>query len=217
MKSTSGNVLLYVLLGVLLFGALSFSLTKQMGGGGMGTLNDKQAQLKAEELIAYATGAKSTLEQMHTMGNVLADDFSFLKPNDAGFGTSPHTAKVYHPAGGGLSLFTGADDLYKAGSAKRGWVWQKGKNVEWTPSAKHDVILTFLDVAAPICAAINERIYKSPDVPATTVNTGATFLNGGGDDADFNISSCASCEGKVSYCITDAAGDNAFYTLMIAE
>lgn len=216
--SASGNVLIYVLIAVVLFAALSFALTKQMGSGGAtGTLDTNKARLRAEELINYATSARSTIEQMRTMTNVLPQEFNFVRQGGAGYGTAPHTAKVYHPAGGGLNIFNATDELFKSGSAKRGWVVQQGTNVAWSASSASDIIFTFLDVNPAICQAINERLLKDDTVPATTVNSSETFINGGGDDADFDASDCATCNQRLSFCIEDSDGNDAFYNVILAR
>lgn len=218
MKTTSGNILLYVLLGVALFGALSFSLTKQLGTGGMtGTLTENQARLKAESLINYATSVKSVIEQMHTMMNILPDEFDFVKLGETGYDDPPHRGKPFHPVGGGLNAYEPEDDVFASGSAKRGWVAQTGQNVEWSQTSTHDVIFTFLDVDTAVCKAINKRLFKDETIPASTLVYAKTFIHGGGDDVDFVRSECPACENKVSMCVTDANGVNAFYNIILSK
>lgn len=218
MKSSSGNILLYVLLAVALFGALSFSLTKQLGtGGAASSLTEEQAKLKAESLMNYATGAKSVVEQMHTMQNILPDEFDFIKFGDANYDDPPHRAKVYHPVGGGLTDYKPDDDIFAPGTAKRGWVGQVGKNVEWSPTLTNDVIFTFLDVDTAVCKSINKRLYKDETIPVTTLVYEKTFIHGGGDDIDFVKSECAACNNKLAMCVTDANGVNAFYNIVLSK
>ncbi|MCB1538035.1 MAG: hypothetical protein H6865_03500 [Rhodospirillales bacterium] len=215
----SGNVLIYVLIAVVLFAALSFALTRQLGGsnGMTGTLDDNRARLKAEELINYATGVRSAAEQMRTMGNVLPDEFSFVKQGDSGYATPPNRGKIYHPGGGGITPYVPDDDVFAEGSAKRGWSGQVGTNVEWTASAGSDVILTFVDVAPKICKAINARLYKDDAIPVSTLDPSKVFINGGGDDADFTTAGCAACKDKVSYCVQGADGSYDFYNVIVAR
>lgn len=219
MKSTSGNVLVYVLLAVVLFGALSFTLTKQLGSGsGMtGTLDTNKARLRAEELINYATAARSTVEQMRTMSNLLPNEFSFVKQGDAGYDTAPHKAKVYHPVGGGLNVFTPTPEMFASGSDERGWVAQVGTNVDFTQTTGSDIIFTFLDVNPAVCKAINERLFKDTAIPTTTLDASKVFINGGGDDDDFETSDCSSCTQRTSYCVIDSDGNNAFYNVILAR
>jgi hypothetical protein len=218
MKSTSGNVLLYVLIAVVLFGALSFMLTKQMDGNSTtNSLKRGTDRLSSEDLINYATTMRSVVEQMTVIQNVLPTEFSFIKPADVGYNTPPHSAKVYHAAGGGMNLFNAKDAFFAPTSAKRGWIVQQGTNVEWTRTTASDIILTFLDVENSLCQEINTRLYKDSSIPTTTVDSSAMLVNGGGDDADFTLASCPSCNQRVSFCIKDAAGKNAFYNIILAR
>jgi len=215
--SQTGSILIYVLIATALFGMVTFALTRQMNSSGASsTLDSSRARLKAEELITYATAARSTAEQMRTLANVLPNEFSFVMQGEAGYDTGDHTGKIFHPAGGGLNVFVPSDELFVEGSAKRGWVGQVGTNVEWSQTAGSDVILSFLDVRPEVCAAINERILKDNVVDTTTLTSEAVFI-GGGVDADFEISDCASCNGRNSYCITDDAGANVFYSVIISR
>jgi len=212
----SGNVLIYVLIAVVLLAALTFAMTRQDSGtSGSGGLTDDKADLKAGELIQYATAARSTVEQMQTMSNVLPTELSFAKQGDAAYTTGSNTPKVYHPGGGGLEVFVPEAELFSGGA--RGWTAQQGTNVTWTPSTASDVIFTFLDVNPKICAAINDRLYKDKTIPTITLAATAVFVNGGGDDVDFTTASCASCEGKPSYCVKDSAGAYAFYNVIVSR
>lgn len=218
MKSTSGNVLLYVLIAVVLFGALSFMLTKQSGDDGVaGSVAEGKSKLRGEDLIAYATNMRTAIEQMVVMQNVLPTELNFVKQGEAGYDTAPHTAKVYHPVGGGIGAFNASDAIFQSGSAKRGWVVQQGTNVEWTQTSSSDVILTFLDVEEKACQEINKRLFKDKNIPITTLNTAAIFVNGGGDDADFVTSACPSCNQRSSFCVKDNAGVNVFYNVVYAR
>ena len=160
---------------------------------------------------------RSTVEQLRVMQNVLPEQISFLKPGDTGFDTAPHLAKVFHPAGGGLNLFSSRDPLFASGSAQRGWVVQQGTNVEWSHTSASDIIYTMLDVHPLICAAINQRITGSDAIPTSTVNPDEIFINGGGDDADFAVSDCSACNEKYSLCIQDNDGNYAFYNIVLSR
>ena len=218
MNRASGNILMYVLIAVVLFGALSFVLTRQLDDESpVGSVAEGKARLRGEELINYATSMRTAIEQMRVMQNVLPTELSFLKPTDTGYATPPNNGKVYHPAGGGLNVFNATDETFEPGSAKRGWVAQQGTNVQWTSSSASDVIFTFLDVATDACKAINYRLYKDDTIPTTTINASVMLINGGGDDGDFTLASCPSCNQRVSFCVKDSAGANVFYNVVLAR
>lgn len=214
----SGNILLYVLIAVVLFGMLSFMLTKQSSDdGAAGSVAEGKSRFRGEDLMNYATNMRAAIEQMIVMQNVLPTELSFVRPGESGYDNAPHIAKVYHPVGGGVSQFNAKDEIFEPGSAKRGWVAQQGTNVQWTQTSSSDVILTFLDIESKACSEINKRLYKDSSIPTTTIDASAVFINGGGDDADFTISACPSCNGRNSYCIKDSGGNNVFYNIVLAR
>lgn len=218
MKSQSGNVLLYVLIAVVLFAALSFLLSRQQDSDSVvGSLDEGKARLRAEDLINYGTTMRTAIENMVVMQNVLPTELNFVKPGETGYDTAPHTAKPFHPVGGGITQFSNKDEYFTSGSAKRGWVVQQGTNVAWTQSTQSDVILTFLDVEESVCREINKRLYKSTAIPTTTTVTSVAFVNGGGDDADFTTTDCPTCNQRSSFCIKDSTGVNAFYNVVLAR
>jgi len=218
MRPQSGNVLLYVLIAILLLAGLTVMLMRSGGENGAGgRLTDDRAALRAGELIDYATAARSTVEQMRTLQNVLSTEFSFVKPGDAAYGTGTNTAQVFHPAGGGLNIFTDSPELFATTSSTRGWVSQQGTNVQWTPSTGSDILYTFVDLPEKICQAINDRLYKDKTVPTMTITAAEAFINGGSDDVDLTSTNCAGCNGKVSMCVKDSAGAYAFYNVVLSR
>ena len=219
MKTQSGNVLLYVMIAILLFEALSFAMMRSGGSdaGIGGRVSDDRAAIKAQELIGYATSARTTIEQMSTMSNVLPGEFDFVKPGAAGYDTGGNLAKVFHPGGGGLSAFVDSPELYANGVSGRGWVSQQGTNVQWTPTAASDIIFSFVDVDAKICAAINQKLFRDSTIPSMSESSNAVFVNGGGDDANFTSGACGDCVGKPAACVQDSDGAYAFYTVVLGR
>jgi len=219
MKARSGNVLMYVMIAILLFAALSFALMRSGGGdaGIAGGMGDERAALKGGELIAHAMAARSAVEQMRVLSNVQPSEFDFVKPGGTGFDTPPHTGKVFHPVGGGLSAFVDSPELFANGASGRGWVAQQGTNVEWSATGASDIIYTFVDTSRQICAAINQKLYKSSAIPVLSLTSSAAFVNGGADDAAITSASCTDCVGKPSLCVEDSAGAYAFYTIVLSR
>ena len=60
--------MIYVLIAVALFAALSMTLGRQSDTNEGDTLNDSQAELFATQLIDYAVQAKSVADQMTLIG-----------------------------------------------------------------------------------------------------------------------------------------------------
>jgi len=159
----SGNALVYVLIAIVLFAALSFTLSRQTDTGEAGELSDTQIELYATQLISYAAQVKSALDQMKFSGARI-DDLDFRGPSDATFNTGTQkdrTNRVFHPEGGGVTkgrLPEDALDSNPHSNPAPGWYLGRFNNVEWTPSAGDDVILAAFQINEAVCAKITRKL-----------------------------------------------------------
>ena len=101
----SGSVLIYILMAVALFGALSFAVANIMRSGG-GDPNREAMNLQSTDVLQYGDALKRSVQGMRIRS---AEDsqISFETPLLPGY--APHTScttnpcRVFHPAGGGIS------------------------------------------------------------------------------------------------------------------
>lgn len=213
-----GNALIYVLIAIVLFAALNFSLSGQSTSSNTKDLDDAHAELYADQLLAFASQAKTAIDQMIITGSSI-DDLDFTLPSEAGFNTAPHIHKVFHPAGGGLSLANLPDDAKQEVSnvPVAGWYLGRFNNVEWTKSTAMDVILTAYQINKKICEAINKKVLGTPTIPAVTGEMRNYFLERAGN-VDFEISDCADCEGFSSLCVRNSPTTTySFYNIVAAR
>lgn len=223
-KRESGNALIYVLIAVVLFGALSFALSRQMDSGETATLSDEKADLYATQLINYVAQAKGSVDQMLFSGSKISD-LVFTLPGTATFETGSPIHKVYHPGGGGLIpgvlppevVYDSISELWPPG-----WYMGRFNNVEWSPSTDDDVILVAYKIAESVCESINLKLTGSMSIP-TIVTSSALYevfvdpaIHNSGVPTDFLEASCASCKGKPSLCVT-YNGDFAFYSIIATQ
>lgn len=218
-SSQSGNAFVYILIAVILFGALSFMLSSGGDGGQSEELDYLKIQLRAEKMIKYATEVKSVLNRMEATGTH-PDDLDFMLPSDGNFDTAPKYHKVYHSSGGGLYTKE-LDETIKnqtVASPPTGWYLGRFNNVEWTPTASEDVILTAYQIDSVICSEINKKILGTSTIPVVGSAIDARLVDnsfGGAANVDFEISNCAACEGKTMLCVENSAGDQwTFYSIV---
>ncbi|MAS88116.1 MAG: hypothetical protein CMH30_09115 [Micavibrio sp.] len=218
MTSQRGNALLYVLLGIALFAALSYTLSRNTGTAGS-NLSDEKATLMANRLISHAGQVSQAIQQMLMTGSTI-EDIDFTKPGEAGYGTNAQH-QVFHPAGGGISVFDESDPNWfdpDSPSGTRGWQGRVSSNVGWTPSASDDSIYTFLDISGAICAKINLILNGTEQV----INSGAAsspqysnvFESAG--SVDLTNTNCPNCEGLMSACIFNDF-TYAFYNVVASQ
>jgi len=212
--SESGNVLVYVLIAVVLFGSLSFALSRQTHNAGTAELDDAKMEFYASEIIGYSAQAQSVIDQMMITGSSIGD-LNLVKPDDASFSIYPHGHKVYHPQGGGLDIKSLPEAVtVSKESEDPGWYITSSINVEWTKSTSTDVILTAYQISKPLCALLNDKITGSNTIPALSGRMKDYFINTGSNN-DLNTSSCADCEGYSSLCVSNNNGDSySFYNVL---
>lgn len=223
-KNQRGNALFYVLIAVVLFGALSFTMSRQMDSVEAGTISKENAALYAAQIINYAVQAKAAIEQMTFSGSKL-NDLIFTLPGAGTFESGTPIHKVFHPGGGGLNpgvLPPGV--VYDAGveASSPGWYMGRINNIGWTPTTADDVVLSAYKINQTICGQINLKLTGSSAIPTVAGVAGLYLLfidpaiHGGGAAPDFTAATCASCEGKPSMCV-GLGGEYAFYSIVGAQ
>lgn len=231
-----GNALVYVLIAIALFAALSFTLSRNTDSGEAGTLSEDRAKLYMSQIVSYAAQAKSVYDQMDFQG-IRADRIDFTTPDDPTFndneddgGSADRIFKIYHPDGGGLNVGNipvGAIDdsgITTPGDPAPGWYMGRFNNIEWTASANEDIILTAYGIDRLICGMINQTITGSTDIPSMGDSIKETLI----DDVHFSAGSntnlttqtgtpiCEECDNQASLCVEEG-GIYAFYTVIAAQ
>lgn len=217
--SQNGNALIYVLIAIVLFAALSFSLSRQSRyGGGTGEIDAAKAEFHAAQMIAYASQVKSAIDQMIVTGSTI-DDLDFILPSDANFDTGSPVHKVYHPAGGGITHANLPDNAVNQISTtpEAGWYMGAFNNVEWTKTTGTEIILTAYQIAMPVCEKINQKITGQTTIPVLAGDVRIFLLDDtifGGSNDDLEAADCAACEGYPSLCVSNAAATQfSFYSI----
>jgi hypothetical protein len=226
-KNEGGNALIYVLIAIALFAALSMTFGRQTDTSEAGALPEERAEIYANQLISYAAQAKSAIDQMLFTGTRI-DNLDFLLPTEATFNDPPYITKVYHPQGGGLvpgripAEATDQDDT----DPVAGWYLGRFNNVEWTSSAGEDVILTAYQVAKQVCEKINLKITGTTTIPTLgdsikEVMVDNRFYTGVNVDLTTDPAGtpiCAACHKVASLCVEDQAGGRyGFYTIIVDQ
>lgn len=188
-----GNVLIYVLIAIALFAALSFTLSRQTDTGEAGTLDEERAGLVATQLISYATQAKSSYDQMEFSGSVpssapagtsFADMIDFTRPDDpSGFNDATvanNIYKIYHPEGGGLIRGTLPDNAVDssnigAGLPDPGWYMGRFTDIDWSVPDP-DITLVAYGISSLVCASINDKQNGSSTIPVMTEPVHEVFV-----------------------------------------
>lgn len=213
--STSGNILFYVLIAIVLFGALSFTLSRQSRNSSSDVLDEAKIELYSTQIITYSRQVQSVVDQMIISGSDI-DDLNFVQPGESGFNSGVHIHKVYHPEGGGLLPTTLPNEVIAQVDTNpvAGWYLGRFNNVEWTDSTNDDVILTAYQIERSICESINKKITGSTAIPALSGEMNDHLLDTATNN-DFTASVCAACEGYMSLCVQNSTRlAFSFYTVV---
>lgn len=229
-----GNAFLITLVSVMLFGALTFVVVRQMNGSAVQNISNEKADIYANEIIAHAEEMKAVLQQMQML-NVPVESLDFTKPSSGSFNSGDTLKKVFHPSGGGLRQMedfvngsTLTSDIYDPGysalndTVLTGWQVQYGYNVEWTPTAATDILYSFLGLSRQICQRINFKLTGSTTIPTVTLSGSGpfnTFFSRGGADGDFTSAGCSACVGRPMLCVNGngTMTNYAFYSVVLAR
>ena len=216
-KAQSGNALIYILIAIALFAALSFSLSRQTGGSNTKEVEYANTSLYALDIMDYSVQTKSILDQMIFSGTDIGD-LDFTKPGDVGYNVAPHIHKVYHPEGGGLiHAVLDAKAINEVSTPPdAGWYLGRINNVEWTTTAATDVIITAHQINRGICEEINKSITGTATIPALIGNID-DYLVDTGTNNDLTVAACAGCEGYLSLCVSNGAGNTYSFYSVIAD
>ena len=199
----SGNAFVITLISVVLLGALTMVVARQMSGGAANSISDEKVALYANQVINQATSAANVVQQMMSTGTTV-DTLNFDLPTDAAFNTGTTINKLYHPAGGGLNVLPSIPaDMVGTGGFN---VASVGIDfVEWTPSASSDVVMRVFDLRQEVCAAINKRLTGSETIP----DWNGDFEDFGNESGSMFAVNCATCSGRPMLCVKDLS-DNVY-------
>jgi hypothetical protein len=225
----SGNAMVYVIIVIALFAALSFILSRNVDTGEGGKLSKERININATQIMQTAANASQAVER-HAFDLVWIKDMSFIPPKDANFEVTPpaNTNKIFHPSGGGLTLPplpAEATNRVDATTAP-GYYLSSFNDVEWsersiTDDAMQDAIFVAYQISRPICERINVLLNGSPDIPslgkdAKSILIDRTYYHSA-SNSDFLISDCTECEGKAALCVKNPTNEIYTYYNMILQ
>lgn len=160
MKNESGSVLLYILIAIVLFAALSFAVS-QMGRGGGGESNKELRRLQASEIMQYTRALQSAIQSM-TIDGTEDTQISFENTTIAGYNYAScgDACKVFSPGGGAMAYMIPAagdwlDAAQSAGANFGQWVFSGSNSVVNVGTAAPDLLAILPWVRKDLCMEIN--------------------------------------------------------------
>lgn len=110
-RSEGGSVVVWILVGIALFAALSLAVTRGMRGGGEGKVAEDMARARAVDILQYGAALRSALQSLK-IESIPDTQISFETPLLAGYANaacSTESCKLFG-TGGGIGYRAPQDD-----------------------------------------------------------------------------------------------------------
>lgn len=210
--SERGSVFFYILIGVALFGALAYSLTRSTSQvQSIDFLSQRDLELEASKIIDFSRVVEQGFQTLLTRGCSESEIASEGSHHHGGY-THPDTpadnsCQMFHPDGAGLTYYDPPDAIHQDGVSNhfRNWWFTKERVAGRGDEDCFDQTIILRNIKEPLCRAVN-RI-ANPDFSAIPINNYASF--GAGDwhlgQRRFDCTS-----GLVSFDRSEFAGTNTF-------
>lgn len=234
-RNERGNAFFFVILGIVLFAALIFTVSRGMSEN-PGKISERQGKIYASELMGIAQQYGRGVQKLLQRG-CSENEISFENPEIAtyvnGDAPSDKSCHMFDPAGAGLSWKTVNSGAVDAGIAAEepsydGHVGEiaviKSDAVENLGSASPELVLSFPFLKKEICEMINRSLGIPGDLPEDDLDGWAagghfqgTFATGGAVKTIGDTVASAALEEKPAFCVTstDATPYNAFIYVLI--
>lgn len=157
-KNERGNVLVFVLIGVVLFAALAFTVARGFRSEGTSNLTKRELDLSVSDTLDYTQRLQRAVDRLRQRG-CSESEISFENTTVSGYSFSTRDeCKVFHPDGGSLA-YTPPASISTSGY----WFFtglngiEGSINGQYVGTEKADLVV-FLRVSRDACVALNSRL-----------------------------------------------------------
>ncbi len=170
-----GSALIYVLLAVALFAALSYTVSRMMRGGE--NIGRENRALLANDVIGYARSLKTTIQSLQISNGCTDTQISFERSPFDGSDTdytntnapADFSCHVFHPQGGGVGAAKPLSDI-----TDRDYVYTGTFGVSAIGSDSNaELAVIVRDLPLEMCEEINQKL--GLEAPQTDISSSADF------------------------------------------
>ena len=220
-----GSAFFYILLAVVLFGTLSFTVSRGMRGQQASTMSERKAELAASELLDSAQKIQRAIDYLRRNG-CSENDISMETPDGLNINANApvdESCHIFSPSGGKVVWNTPQASIAKNSF----WRASSYSHINDIGTAKAELLLYLPSVNKVVC----EKINKSANIVRDTIplENGYAFdseWNGSFNDGSPHVITCdgitpsGSCDRKAFACIeSDVSnidhGNYIFYYVLI--
>lgn len=227
-NTEKGSALFIILIGIVLFAALSFVVAQMFRGQSSTNLTREKVQLSASEMLEYANGLRAAVQNMKISNGCTDTDISFENAIVTGYAHSPATrdaCMIFNQSGGGMAYVEPQEvwlDSNHASDTKYGeYVMLRSFKVNGLGSEEADLAVALNYVQKEICLELNTHLditNPSNNPPKNVDDLHTTEIFTGAYDSTSDAVDAAQLNGKPMGCVQSADGsNNVFYQVLIAR
>ncbi len=201
-QAERGSALFYILIGIVLFAALSYSVSSMMSGGSAESIGQEQAKLFGGEVLDYGRALRGAIQDMKISNGCGETEISFETGGLTGYTNGTNTScQVYHNNGGDMNYIKPATEITASD-----WIFVGSNIVAGVGTAAPDLIAILPNIKKSICDDIN----LSSGLASAGSDTTIDFTKFAGSYASTQTLNDA--DGKMAGCLNYAnSGDNYFF------
>lgn len=217
-KGERGNVFLFILLGVVLFAALSYTMARGFRSEGTSKISDRRAELAATEIMDFSQRVSRAVNAMRAK-NISENDISlefagnFVNAN-CNDGADPNypACQVFNPSGGRITEQAPPENANDGTS----WHFTGSSCVDSAAACASDsvsneeLLLVLPNLESNVCESINKKLGIT-GIPASAASYSATAFTGSFSD---NTAIVLAGGPFNSACFSNG-GNNHFYAILI--
>lgn len=199
-----GSAIFIILLGVMLFAALSYAVSQMLRGGGPDRVTEQKVSVNADEIMSYGQTLRRGVQTIRISNGCEPEDVSFDVSNLTGYANGANTkCQVFSPDGGGVVYSDPPVDDYNDGSD---WIFTGTNTVANIGSASPDLIAILPELKLSVCEMINSKL----NIAAIATDAAVDFTKFQGTFA--STQALDNAAGLPAGCQNyNAAGDHYFY------
>ena len=226
-NTQAGNVFVFILAGIFLFGALIFTFTR---GASKGTTNlgKHQARVAAQEIMGYAQSLEQGVNRVRRNG-CSENQISFENSEIAGYPNAnapgDNSCHVFEE-NGGRAIYQAPNDMWLDGSFTGGSsfgdnVFTGNLSIDGVETANMELLFYVPYVSNQICEALNRFIgLDLAAIPVDDYGGGVNTYTGSFTAATTSVigDDATDLAGQSSFCVRqDSSGINIFFHTLLAR
>ena len=158
-QNERGSVLILILVGVALFGALSVTVSGIMRAGNPEVIAEQRGAILADEVLAYARQIRQAVQSVRITGGCADEDISFENIRLAGYANGSNTeCQIFNENGGGITYQKLATDI-----SDDDWLFSGASEIDQlgttcAAAGCYDLVMIVPIKLRAICSAINYKL-----------------------------------------------------------